>query len=128
MAEQQSTDPGVPLPDPDAVQQTFEKTLARVRARPNYYLGWGVLVMLAVLAVIFVTNLDRGGQKDAFGPLWRRCDNVRQKLRINMSAAAELVELEGKHVGFWLSTYGLDDARVERLQAALDERTELALG
>lgn len=38
------------------------------------------------------------------------------------------VEVEGPHVGFWLSTYGMDDDRVEALQAALDARTEKALG
>jgi uncharacterized protein YndB with AHSA1/START domain len=38
------------------------------------------------------------------------------------------VELEGHHIGFWLSTYGIDDARVSELQAALDARIEVALG
>lgn len=37
------------------------------------------------------------------------------------------VEIEGSHVGFWLSTYGMKDDRVEQLQAALDERTQEAL-
>lgn len=32
------------------------------------------------------------------------------------------VELEGRHVGVWISTYGLDDARVAQLQGALDVR------
>jgi len=94
MTEQQSSDPGVPLPDPDAVQQTFEKIVSKVRARPNYYFSWAVLVVLAVLALLVVLNLDRGGETSAFGPLWQRCQNVRDKLRINSSAAAELVELE----------------------------------
>jgi cyclophilin family peptidyl-prolyl cis-trans isomerase len=94
MTEQQSSDPGVPLPDPDAVQQTFEKIVSKVRARPNYYFSWAVLVVLAVLALLVVLNLDRGGETTAFGPLWQRCQNVRDKLRINSSAAVELVELE----------------------------------
>ncbi len=94
MAEQQSKDPGVPLPDPDAVQQTFERVASRVRERPNYYIGWAVLILVAILGVIFVANIDRGAEQAAFGPLWQRCENVRQKLRINTSAAAELVELE----------------------------------
>jgi uncharacterized protein YndB with AHSA1/START domain len=34
------------------------------------------------------------------------------------------VELEGKHVGFWLSTYGLEADRVAGLQAALDACVE----
>jgi uncharacterized protein YndB with AHSA1/START domain len=37
------------------------------------------------------------------------------------------VELEGRHVGFWLSTYGVEDARVEALQSALDDRVEEVL-
>ncbi len=38
------------------------------------------------------------------------------------------VELEGAHVGFWLSTYALAPDRVQALQGALDERVEAALG
>ena len=38
------------------------------------------------------------------------------------------VELEGKHVGFWLSTYDMDESRVDALQAALNSRVEVALG
>ena len=38
------------------------------------------------------------------------------------------VELEGGHVGFWLSTYSLDDETVRELQTALDARVEQALG
>lgn len=38
------------------------------------------------------------------------------------------IEIEGSHVGFWLSTYGMDDERVEKLQAALDDKTAAALG
>jgi uncharacterized protein YndB with AHSA1/START domain len=34
------------------------------------------------------------------------------------------VEIEGPHVGFWLSTYGLEPARCCALQAALDERAQ----
>ncbi len=34
------------------------------------------------------------------------------------------VEVEGRHVGFWLSTYGADADRLATLQAALDERVE----
>jgi len=94
MTQHQSSDPGVPLPDPDAVQQTFEKIVSKVRARPNYYFSWAVLIVLAVLALLVVLNLDRGAETSAFGPLWQRCQNVRDKLRINSSAAAELVELE----------------------------------
>jgi len=94
MTEQQSSDTGVPLPDPDAVQQTFEKIISKVRARPNYYFIWAAVVVLAVLALLVVLNLDRGTETAAFGPLWQRCENVRDKLRINTSAAAELVELE----------------------------------
>jgi len=37
------------------------------------------------------------------------------------------VELEGKHVGFWLSTYTLETSDVEALQASLDQRVEAAL-
>jgi cyclophilin family peptidyl-prolyl cis-trans isomerase len=94
MAEQQRSDPGVPLPDPDAVQQTFERIVAKYRERPNYYFGLAVAVLVAIVAVIFVLNLDAGGEASAFGPLWQRCEKVREKLRINTSAAAELVELE----------------------------------
>ena len=93
MAEQR-TDPGVPLPDPDTVQQTFEKYLAKYRERPNYYFGWAVAICLGVIAVLVVLNLDTSKETAAFGPLWQRCENVRDKLRINTSAAAELVELE----------------------------------
>ncbi len=32
------------------------------------------------------------------------------------------VELEGKNVGFWLSTYRVDEAKAAQLQAALDRR------
>ena len=38
------------------------------------------------------------------------------------------VELEGKNVGFWLSTYSLDAGAVAELQSALDTRVEAALG
>lgn len=38
------------------------------------------------------------------------------------------VELEGQHVGFWLSTYALEDDRVQALQAALDARVDEVLG
>lgn len=37
------------------------------------------------------------------------------------------VELEGAHIGFWLSTYGVDEETVARLQAALEERIAKAL-
>lgn len=37
------------------------------------------------------------------------------------------VELEGRHIGFWLSTYRVDDERVRDLQEALDARIEEAL-
>ena len=42
--------------------------------------------------------------------------------------SAFFVELEGTHVGLWLSTYGMDDDRVAQLQNALDARIEGALG
>jgi hypothetical protein len=38
------------------------------------------------------------------------------------------VELEGAHVGFWLSTYGMEARKVERLQDALEARIASALG
>lgn len=38
------------------------------------------------------------------------------------------VELEGRHIGFWLSTYGIEEDRVAELQSALDARIEVALG
>jgi uncharacterized protein YndB with AHSA1/START domain len=38
------------------------------------------------------------------------------------------VELEGGHIGFWLSTYDMEADRVAELQSALDERIEVALG
>lgn len=38
------------------------------------------------------------------------------------------VELEGRHIGFWLSTYGLEEDRVAALQSKLDERIGVALG
>ena len=38
------------------------------------------------------------------------------------------VELEGKHVGLWLSTYGMENDRVEQLQGALDARIEATFG
>lgn len=94
MAQHQTTDPGVPLPDPDAVQQTFERIVTRVRERPNLYIGWALLILVAILGVLFLLNLDRGGETSDFGPLWQRCEKVREKLRINTSAAAQLVELE----------------------------------
>jgi uncharacterized protein YndB with AHSA1/START domain len=37
------------------------------------------------------------------------------------------VEIEGRHVGFWLSTYGVDDDRVAHLQEVLDARVTAAL-
>jgi len=37
------------------------------------------------------------------------------------------VEIEGKNVGFWLSTYALGAPDVEALQASLDQRVEAAL-
>lgn len=38
------------------------------------------------------------------------------------------VELEGKHVGVWLGTYGLPATRVAALQSALDERIDQTFG
>ena len=38
------------------------------------------------------------------------------------------VELEGRHVGLWLSTYALDERDVSALQSALDQGVEEALG
>lgn len=38
------------------------------------------------------------------------------------------VELEGRHIGFWLSTYALPSGEVAKLQASLDARIESALG
>lgn len=38
------------------------------------------------------------------------------------------IELEGKHTGFWLSTYGADEGRTKALQDSLDERIGAALG
>ncbi|MEM7416984.1 MAG: SRPBCC domain-containing protein [Gemmatimonadota bacterium] len=38
------------------------------------------------------------------------------------------VEFEGRHIGFWLSTYGFDQERVASLQADLDARVEATLG
>ncbi len=38
------------------------------------------------------------------------------------------VELEGAHVGVWLSTYDMSPDRTAELQAALDRRVEQALG
>ena len=46
----------------------------------------------------------------------------------DLDNAILFVELEGKHVGFWLSTYSLDEETVTGLQAALDARVEEALG
>ncbi len=38
------------------------------------------------------------------------------------------VELEGKHVGLWLSTYDAEEDRVEQLERALDDRVAATLG
>lgn len=38
------------------------------------------------------------------------------------------VEVEGRHVGFWLSTYGLGEEKAAELQEALEGRIEVALG
>jgi uncharacterized protein YndB with AHSA1/START domain len=46
----------------------------------------------------------------------------------DLEQALFFVEIEGRHVGFWLSTYGTESTEVERLQAALEERIEVALG
>ena len=46
----------------------------------------------------------------------------------DLDQALFFVELEGRHVGFWLSTYGVEPSEVARLQAALDERIRAALG
>ena len=46
----------------------------------------------------------------------------------DLDDAILFVELEGKHVGFWLSTYTLDEPEVAALQTALDARVEEALG
>jgi uncharacterized protein YndB with AHSA1/START domain len=46
----------------------------------------------------------------------------------HLDDSAFFVELEGNHIGFWLSTYGIDETRVDALQRSLDERIEAALG
>ena len=38
------------------------------------------------------------------------------------------VEIEGPHVGFWLSTYGFGPDRLTPLQRALDARVEQVVG
>lgn len=45
----------------------------------------------------------------------------------DMDQSVFFVELEGKTTGFWLSTYGGDEARTAELQASLDERIREAL-
>ena len=46
----------------------------------------------------------------------------------DLDDAILFVELEGKHVGFWLSTYTQGESEVDALQAALEARVEQALG
>ena len=46
----------------------------------------------------------------------------------NLDDSVLFVELEGRHLGIWLSTYGFEDERVAELQGALDTRLEQVLG
>ena len=130
MAEHKHADTGVPLPDPDAVQQTFEKVVARVRERPNLYMGLAAIVLIAIVAAIALLNLDGDRETSAFAPLWQRCENVRDKLRINTSAAAELVELEaylGKIRGTPEEALGLWFAAIYHYREAwTDDKTSFA--
>ncbi|MHC4547929.1 MAG: peptidylprolyl isomerase [Planctomycetota bacterium] len=87
--------PDIPLPDPDAVQRTYTALAESVRARPRLYTGLGTAALLVAVGIIFVLSQDRTEETSAFAPLWARCESVRAKLRINKSAARELVELEG---------------------------------
>lgn len=45
----------------------------------------------------------------------------------SLDDALLFVEIEGKHIGFWVSTYGVDANRVEALQGALEQQVSKAL-
>ena len=46
----------------------------------------------------------------------------------NLGDSIFFVEIEGPHVGLWLSTYGMDEPAVDGLQEALDARVEEVFG
>ena len=53
---------------------------------------------------------------------------MRAFLLLKPGELARFVEIEGAHVGFWLSTYGTEAPEVQRLQEALEARIDAALG
>jgi peptidyl-prolyl cis-trans isomerase A (cyclophilin A) len=84
----------IPLPDPDRVQRTVNATIERFQQRKRFYIGLSIVVLLAVAAAIFFANLPESKEASTFAALWRRCEAVRAKQTIDVSAKAELAELE----------------------------------
>lgn len=83
------------------------------------------------------TRLEEAGLMDARSLLDREPASRTVSVRKRHHVAAELpdlndslwfVELEGRHVGFWLSVYDADGIDVEALQSRLDVRVGEALG
>lgn len=83
------------------------------------------------------SRLNESGLLDVSGLLDRRPEIRTVSVREGHHFAASLpdlndslwfVELEGRHVGFWLSVYDADGIDTEALQSRLDLRAEEALG
>ena len=88
------------------------------------------ILIAAGLAVLISRGYD-GGSFD-LGRVWESIVGKFSTGSVERLFAEErsnvFVELEGKNVGCWLSTYTLEPDAVGALQSAIDARIEAALG
>jgi len=95
MAQQKHGTDDIPLPDPDRLQHAAQAALAKMRSRPQFYGGLGLLLLVVLVAVLVFLNSSHSPSEAArFIPLWQRCQAVRGKLTLNRSAREELAALE----------------------------------
>ncbi len=87
--------------------------------------GGALIGAVAAAGSSFRLSLDRGYEGEIVS---QRPGHYFTGTLPSLDDSVIFVEIEGPHVGFWLSTYGLADARSAELQAALDRRIEEALG
>jgi peptidyl-prolyl cis-trans isomerase B (cyclophilin B) len=93
MSETKTT-AGVPLPDPEEVQQSVRHFLEGFRARPGYYITIGVVLLAVAFAVIAFLSMGPGAEENAFTPLVKRYDAARMLLARDASAATPIADLE----------------------------------
>jgi uncharacterized protein YndB with AHSA1/START domain len=97
--------------------------------------AWDRLVGGALVAAATGPGAGPGAEVELQLDRGRRAEIVSEREGYHFAATLPelddgilFVELEGSHIGFWLSTYGMDEARVASLQRDLDARIEETLG